>query len=288
MYEELTCPVCQSESALHDVVDFNKSCDEGRGHFLPLKGDAVYYALCSQCGFCFAPELARWSLEQFEEHIYNEDYGLVDPEYVLVRPRNSAAVLTKMFGQRAHSLRHLDYGGGNGLLASMLNETQWQSTSFDPFVDRGLQVHELGKFDLITAFEVFEHVPDVQVLMANLMDLLAPGGLVLFSTLVSNGHIHPNQRLTWWYAAPRNGHISLFTRESLATLALQQKLIFGSFSEGFHFYCRQVPEWATHLFQTTDPADVDASTKGVPAADSSPAHSEGRGGAFARLASWFK
>jgi SAM-dependent methyltransferase len=155
-----------------------------------------------------------------------------------------------MFGDRACSIKHLDYGGGSGLLAKLLREANWQSTSYDPFVDRDVGIEELGKFDLITAFEVFEHVPDIQVLMSNLLSLLSPNGLVLFSTLLSDGNIHSNQRISWWYASPRNGHISLFSRNSLSILAQNNGINFGSFSEGFHFFCTKIPPWASHIIRT--------------------------------------
>jgi hypothetical protein len=38
---------------------------------------------------------------------------------------------------------------------------------------------------------------------------------VLFSTLLSDGEIVRGRPLRWWYAAPRNGHISLFSAQSL-------------------------------------------------------------------------
>jgi SAM-dependent methyltransferase len=247
---ELRCPVCEGAASLLDVVDFNKSCEEARGKFLALSGTSVYYALCGKCGFCFAPELMAWSLDEFRERIYNDDYVEVDPDYVAARPRANAASLISMFGDRAHSIKHLDYGGGEGLLSRLLNNAKWQSKSYDPFVDRGIDLAELGKFDLITAYEVFEHVPNVQRLMSNLRSLLTSDGLVLFTTMLSDGKIVPNQRITWWYASPRNGHISLYSRNSLATLAEKSRFKFGSFSEGFHaFVPESVPHWAAHIFK---------------------------------------
>jgi SAM-dependent methyltransferase len=241
------CPVCSSAASLLDVVDLNKSCEEARGIFLPLAGTPIYYALCPACGFCFAPEMMTWTLAQFEQRIYNDAYVTVDPDYLDARPRANAANLMAMLGSRGRALQHLDYGGGGGLLATLLRADGWQSRSYDPFVDRELPIQALGRYELITAFEVFEHVPDVAALMAELQTLLAPGGLVLFSTLVNDGQIAPRQRLAWWYAAPRNGHISLFSRNSLALLGQRHGFNMGSFSEGLHLYFTAVPAWAMHL-----------------------------------------
>jgi SAM-dependent methyltransferase len=249
MDQYLLCPVCNEACSLLDVVDFNKSCEEARGKFLGLAGIPVYYALCGKCGFCFAPELVTWELEEFEERIYNDEYVFVDPDYIETRPRANAANLIAMFGDRARSIKHLDYGGGSGLLAKVLSESSWQSISYDPFVDRNVSIEQLGKFDLITAFEVFEHVPDVQELMSNLRSLLSQNGLVLFSTLLLDGNINSNQRISWWYASPRNGHISLFSRKSLVILAQDSGLNFGSFSEGSHVFFTKIPPWADHILR---------------------------------------
>lgn len=249
MKERLVCPVCKTAGSLLDVVDLNKSCEEQRGKYLPLTGVAVYYGLCNHCGFCWAPELHQWPLSRFEEDIYNADYGVVDPDYLQIRPTSNAEVLRSIFPVFPPTLRHLDYGGGNGLLSRQLSAAGWHSKSYDPFVDKQTDIASLGQFELITAFEVFEHVPDVWALMSDLSSLLAQDGLVLFSTLLSDGNIHPNQRLSWWYASPRNGHISLFSRNALTLLAQSKQFNFGSFNSGFHALYNTVPPWASHLIR---------------------------------------
>ncbi len=247
MSELINCPVCNSLCFPLDVVDFNKSCEESRGYFITLAEIPVYYFLCHTCQFCFAPMFAKWGKSDFEEKIYNKDYILVDPDYIEVRPRSNAASLIKMFSNGFEDIRHLDYGGGNGLMSQILCESGWQSTSYDPFNGEPDEPSRLGKFDLITAYEIFEHVADVQGLAENLSALSTSNGIILFSTLISDGNISPRRRITWWYASPRNGHISLFSKKSLAKLATQQGFRFGSFSNGFHAFWRTVPPWASHL-----------------------------------------
>lgn len=152
-----------------------------------------------------------------------------------------------MLGESARGIRHLDYGGGEGLLSEMLRDAGWQSMSHDPFVDKDVSVTDLGKYDLVTAFEVFEHVPDVRRLATELSDLLRRDAVVLFTTLVSEGELDPGKRITWWYASPRNGHISLFTRDALYYVADRVGLSFASFNDGFHVFWRGSPAWASFL-----------------------------------------
>jgi len=233
-----------------DVVDFNKSCEEAKGIFLPLSGTPIYYFLCEKCNFCYAPSICEWTLKEFSERIYNDQYIEVDPDYKVQRPEANAANLTAMFKGKESELRHLDYGGGNGCLSDCVIKSGWKSNSYDPFYDKDLNVSSLGKFNLITAFEVFEHVPDVNELMSQISLLLEADGIMMFSTLLSDDDVAKNKRLNWEYVAPRNGHISLFSKASLSQLATNYKFEFGSFSNLFHVFFRgQIPNWAEHLIK---------------------------------------
>lgn len=244
------CLVCGETAVLLDVVDFNKSCEEQRGKFLPLSGVPIYYSLCRRCGFLFASEFAEWTLDDFRSKIYNTGYIDVDPDYPDARPRVNARNVLKMFSDHGARIRHLDFGGGSGTLSKLLVENGWCSVSYDPFVDDSAwEAANIGRYDLITAFEVFEHVPEPRKLATTLAQLLTSDGVVLFSTLTSDGHVAPNRRLTWWYASPRNGHISLFSKKSLAILAEKESFRFGSFSPGFHAFWKTVPPWAEHIIR---------------------------------------
>ncbi|MGH8678962.1 MAG: methyltransferase domain-containing protein, partial [Burkholderiales bacterium] len=77
-------------------------------------------------------------------------------------------------------------------------------------------------------------------------------GVLLFSTLITDDDIIAGQPLRWWYASPRNGHISLYTRESLAILGAREGFKFASFSANSHAYWRRVPAWARGIL----PADT--------------------------------
>ncbi len=246
----IPCQICGNTALYLDTVDLNKSCEEARGLQLSLSGYDIDYYLCDNCGFCFAPEIQAWTFGEFEQRIYNDGYEQVDPDYKHVRPKNNANLIEQTFGDSKQVIRHLDYGGGSGLLSLTLKQNGWMSNSYDPFVDRELNTDELGEYDLITAFEVFEHVPRIDNLIDTLEKLCKPNGLILFSTLLSDGSISPSGKLDWWYASPRNGHISLFSQKSLNFALSKKKLQLVSFSSGLHAAFWHIPDWAKHIIKT--------------------------------------
>jgi 2-polyprenyl-6-hydroxyphenyl methylase/3-demethylubiquinone-9 3-methyltransferase len=138
----------------------------------------------------------------------------------------------------------LDYGGGSGLLAAKLRDQGFDAATYDPFSDHN-QLPD-GKFDLITCFEVMEHVPFPKETVAAICGLLKEGGAILFSTLVQPAEF-AQIGLNWWYAGPRNGHVSLYSSAALGLLFQEHGLKVGSFNEGFHIAYGTVPEFAGHL-----------------------------------------
>ncbi len=242
------CPVCAAEAPLYDVVDFNRSCEENNGTFLPLAGEPVYYCLCRTCGYLFAPMFQDWTRERFLERIYNDDYIAVDPDYTEGRPQQNRGDLNTMFGPHKGLFSHLDFGGGDGHLSRLLREDGWDSSSWDPFFDPGSSL-DGRKFDLITAFEVFEHAPDPHAMMRQLTSAAHEGTFIYFSTFVHDKAVRLNERINWWYVGPRNGHVGVFSRHSLGLLGDRFGYRHGSFTDYQHCYCREPPEWAQHLIR---------------------------------------
>lgn len=239
-----SCPVCGGSCTLHDTIDFGRTVTGQGAEAAPGQID---YWLCGDCRFCFAPEMARWSREQMRARVYNDDYARYDPDSVELRPTENAKLLDRLFGLHKSSIRHLDFGGGAGLLSRRLRDAGWDSTSYDPFFDAPRELRSLGKFDLVTAFEVIAHLPNVNRLMDEVYGLLNDQALVLFSAVLSDGHIAPGMPLDWWYAAPRQGHMSLHSRLSLTMLGAKRGFRFDSLSAVLHFFCRTPPSWAARF-----------------------------------------
>lgn len=240
------CKICGTEAAVFGSVDFNRSCEEARGLHLPNAGVAVPYNRCPECGFLFTDAFAAWPVAAYEAHIYNAGYAQIDPDYREARPVANARLFLNLFGERRRYLSVLDYGGGNGLFARLLRAYGFLcAETYDPFSSEHDRMPR-HQFDVVSCFETMEHVPDPAATVARIASRLSTPGIVLFSTLLQPPDFAA-QGLGWWYAAPRNGHISLHSAQSLTRLWASVGFRCGSFSQGFHYACRDIPEFSRHL-----------------------------------------
>jgi hypothetical protein len=244
----LPCKICRQSSLLYGVVDFNRGCVIPHGAQLPLSGIPIYYRRCGACGFLFTDAFDEWSRDDFEAHIYNDGYLVVDPDYSNLRPRGNARLVQDLFGAHKDRLRVLDFGGGNDALCSELRVAQFAiAITYDPFVDEHAQAPQ-GTFNLITCFETLEHMPDPLAGIGAITEKLADPGLVMFSTLVQPRNFD-QLGMTWWYVGPRNGHISMFSRDALARAWSHHGYKLISFDDNLHFAFRSLPEFAGHLIK---------------------------------------
>jgi SAM-dependent methyltransferase len=243
-HRPVACKVCGAPSPLFGVVDFHKSCIEAQGKRLPFSGYPVYYRRCPQCAFTFTTAFDTWDWDDFRAHVYNDDYIVVDPDFVELRPAGNANLIAHSFPDAKTSIRILDYGGGNGVLAARLCDAGFSAKTYDPY--SSLNQLPAEKFDMVTCFEVLEHVPTPQTTIAAMVSLLKQPGAILFSTLLQPKEF-PQIGLNWWYAGPRNGHVSLYSSQSLARLFQPHEMKVASFSDNLHLAYAQKPPFAAHL-----------------------------------------
>jgi 2-polyprenyl-6-hydroxyphenyl methylase/3-demethylubiquinone-9 3-methyltransferase len=244
---EARCKCCDAAAPLCGVVDLNKNCEIVRRNVLPCCGIPVYYYRCPDCKFIFTTAFDGFTHADFARVIYNDQYVLVDPDYESARPNANAGLLQKLF-PASKPARLLDYGGGNGMLARLLAERGFPNVDcYDPHVEQYAQKSP-HTYDCIVSFEVFEHTTDPLGLVTALNDLLADPGLVIFSTFLQPPDID-QFGLNWWYAAPRNGHVSLYSRESLVRLTQRFGLQLFSHNQNLHLLVRNPPDFAKHLLQ---------------------------------------
>jgi SAM-dependent methyltransferase len=220
------CPLCKGQAESLLQKEANVSCGdyfEGRRLYPENIGEFTLMS-CQACGFAWYPEFAAWTDSDFQSRIYNDLYHLCDAPFLDDRPNRLAAWLIPLIGARCL----LDFGGGEGQLAQRLIRAGKAAVSYDPYY--GDRQWPEGKFDIVTAFEVVEHVPDQFWLFDTLASFLAPHGLIVFSTLLRPEDMGED----WWYASPRNGHVAFHSPESLAAVCSKSGLTLQSLSREMH------------------------------------------------------
>jgi 2-polyprenyl-6-hydroxyphenyl methylase/3-demethylubiquinone-9 3-methyltransferase len=240
------CKVCGGATRALGVVDFNRSCEDARGLRLPRSGVPVQYRQCAECALVFTDTFDDWSQADFEAHIYNAAYETVDPDYVAKRPDAMAQGVIGAFGDATAELDILDYGGGNGRFAELMAEAGIRCQTYDPFTP-AFAARPARRFNLVTCFETLEHMPDPVAGVGDIASLTADDGAVLFATLVQPPEF-ATIGLGWWYVGPRNGHVTLYSRQALARLWGRFGFTVGSFNDNTHIAYRGAPPaFARHL-----------------------------------------
>jgi len=251
------CKCCGGLARIFAVTDFNKSCCAAAcPQRLPYAGIPVYYHRCDACAFVFTVAFDHFSQEDFLEHIYNPAYADVDGDYLEVRPRRNAHAIAECF--RDHrSISILDYGGGAGRLETELRREGFSDvTTYDPF-NAQFSRRSDRRFDCVLCYEVVEHAHDPAKLFGDLASLMADESLLLFSTLLQPPEVS-DLGSNWWYLAPRNGHVSLYTHAALEAVMRPLGLNVISTGEDFHVAFRRIPAFAKNLIQEVPPAAVAA------------------------------
>jgi hypothetical protein len=242
----LPCKICGNAATLYGIVDFNQSADEARGGRLPLTGVPIYYRRCAACGFVFTNAFDDWNTDQFKAHIYNDGYHTVDPDYQLARPQANAQHVTQLWGEHKVETHVLDYGGGNDVFCAALRANGFPlAVTYDPMMPEYAHRPE-RKFELVTCFETLEHLPDPAAGIAQILECVAEPGLIFFSTLVQPQDFD-KQGLSWWYVGPRNGHISIFSKQALAAAWGRHGYRIVSFDDNRHLAFRTLPAFLAHM-----------------------------------------
>lgn len=223
----MRCKICQNETSTF-----------ARAQILG-KYTIQYYA-CPICGF-IQTEQPYWLEEAYATPIGVADVGLLGRNIVMSRILK--ALIVGFFRQDG---RFLDYGGGYGVLVRLMRDLGYDFYRSEPFCEnlfaQGFDAPALASpqpaYELITAFEVFEHLVEPG---DSIEQMLGYGSSLLFSTLL----VPPARPLPgdWWYYALAGGqHVALYTRQSLVFLARRYKLRLYSNGTALHLLTpRRIP-----------------------------------------------
>lgn len=176
------------------------------------KYDATYHR-CPGCGLV-AARPTPWLEEAYQSPIHDADVGL------LRRARRYSAMASAVIRfEKLRGGRFLDWAGGYGVLTQVMRDKGhdfWHHDDFaQPVFARGFRDTGEGRLDLVTAFEVVEHLAEPREELAKLAERT---DLLLFTT-----ELLPEPAPAvgdWWYYMPEVGqHITLHTPASLRHLA---------------------------------------------------------------------
>ncbi len=178
----------------------------------------VSYARCDRCE-ALQTEDPYWLNEAYEKQgISALDTGIVQ------RNLRMAAQTARLIDQwLPQAERFLDFGGGTGLFVRLMRDRGFAFYRCDRYTENlfahGFDLSDLpetAQFDLITSFEVLEHLVNP---LETLGSLLQKGNTILFST-----DLQPavEQLSTWPYLFPLSGqHITFYTPKTLEFMAEQ-------------------------------------------------------------------
>jgi Methyltransferase domain len=195
----------------------------------------VQYFMCDSCR-SLQTEPPYWIAESYKDCALSAmDTGAADRTLLNVALVNAVAKILRIHGQI------LDYGGGDGLLCRLLRDIGFDCWVYDkystPSYGRGF-ITELDKnFELITAFEVFEHFEDPALEVADLFSRRPRA--ILISTEIYRG-----QSADWWYLSPESGQHVFFYSERAVRLIAERAGYHVMMWKTFALFCREpIPFW---------------------------------------------
>jgi len=188
----------------------------------------VDYFKCSVCGFV-QTEKPYWLDQAYADPIAISDVGLVARNFKF--SQITQELIIPCFNSKG---KFLDYGCGYGLFVRLMRDLGFNFYGYDQYCQnifyQGFEGNQQENYDLVTAFEVFEHFVDP---LEEIEKLLNFSQNLLFSTqLLPVDHPKPDQ---WWYYALHEGqHISIYTYQSLLKIAEKFKLNLYSDGSSLH------------------------------------------------------
>ena len=174
--EQINCKICNSETSLafeHKVLN---------------KYDVKYFK-CFSCGYLFT-ENPFWLDEAYKNPINISDTGIMARNIYF-----SKIVSVILYFCFDKSAKYLDYAGGYGIFTRLMRDIGFDFYWHDDFTTnllaRGFEKSN-ERYELLTAFEVFEHFSNPVEEVKKMLEL---SDSILFSTVTLSENVPAKD---WW------------------------------------------------------------------------------------------
>ncbi|UEG50564.1 class I SAM-dependent methyltransferase [Ferruginibacter lapsinanis] len=198
----------------------------------------VAYFQCQTCGF-IQTETPFWLNESYSSAISFLDIGLISRNQKL--SEKLSYIINLSFDPNG---KFVDYAGGYGMLVRIMRDKGYDFYRQDKYCEnlfaRTFDISDQpqmpnNSYELLTAFEVFEHLVDP---LDEIRKMLCYSNAILFST-----ELQPQKGIKdsgdWWYIAPETGqHIAFYTEKSLHIIADKLLLNYYKINNGLHIFCK--------------------------------------------------
>lgn len=195
-----------------------------------------------QCPNCQFLQIANpsWLEEAYKEAINLCDTGILARNN---RLNELATIIIYYFFDRSGAF--VDYAGGYGIFTRLMRDIgfdyYWCDKYSQNILAQGFEYNSHQKIELLTAFEVLEHLEDPY---HDLDQMAAISRNLLFSTeLLPSPLPSPDQ---WWYYGIEHGqHISFYTEDTLKYIANHYELTYYNIC-GLHLFTEKPIEQQAH------------------------------------------
>lgn len=197
-----------------------------------LRKYEVEFHRCPACGLIAAPD-PTWLEEAYSSAIYDGDTGLLRRSRVL-----STVTAALIRSEGLSRGRFLDWAGGYGALARMMRDKGFDFYTVDAYAKNllapGFDGDEHAAYDMVTAFEVMEHIADP---VAELQEMLANKDRFFFTTQLQPP-VPPRPGEWFYYALDSGQHITFHTVASLRIVAERLGFELTSNGDNYHLFHR--------------------------------------------------
>jgi len=174
----------------------------------------VRYWRCTKCR-SLQTDTPHWLAESYRTVHSATDTGMVARNWQMAQ---TTSLLLRLAGVDAQT-PCLDWGGGNGLFCRTMRDQAYNFVNSDKYADPfyciGFMQEDWGLAvsDIVTSFEVFEHLPDPAVQLKEILKL--DPKIWIFST-----QLYAAQDRNWSYLSPELGrHVFFYSDVGLSRFA---------------------------------------------------------------------